>query len=221
MNSPFVSWLLGGFSVVIVVINAALSFAFGASYLGAAFSVDGWLQPVIGGLYALLIADVAFVVWFWSYRRIAETQQQRQLSLAVAVLALSVSVAMTITQLSANAFGLVDLSDYQESVGLVALVLMIAVTAALIVSVAAFALMTRSEQVKTRTMNHKALLLQESMDAMDASMLQLKDQMVIELSERLRGELIAELGLDVLTSGEEVAEAERFRVGVNGAEERE
>ena len=193
-QNVIVRWLLLLFAVSIVMINAGLSYAFGHSYLGSAFSVDGWLSAIIGGLYAVLVADVAFLVWFWSYRRIANTVAQRSLSLVIGSIALGLSIAMSINQLAVNSYGLVDLSAYHDAVGLVALTVVIITTALHIAGLAVFSLTDAEEMTKNKSIDIRARLVGESLDGVEKSMDAIRTEVVAELQNTVRRDVLMELG---------------------------
>lgn len=194
-QSYVVRWLLLMFATLIVVVNATLSFAFGYDYLGPAFGISGWLSPVIGGVYAVLVADVAFLVWFWVYRRLAETLVQRSISMVIGVMALVLSVAMSVNQLAVNSYNLVDLSDYHRGVGLIALTIIIGITAAHIISLCAFELFDQEERSRSTKIQIQARLMEESIQTAEAQLDDVRSAIVQTIQGEIRRGVLADLGM--------------------------
>lgn len=213
-DQVLVRWCLLLFAVAIVCVNGLLSFAFGFAYLGAAFGLGGWLSSVVGGVFAVLVADVAFLVWFWSYRRIANTIAQRSLSLVVGGVSLGLSIAMSVNQLAVNSYGLVDLSAYHERVGFVALTVVIVVTALHIAALAVFSLADAGELAINRSIDIRARLVEESLAGVERSLDGVRADLVRELQDQVRRDVVAGLGLP---PGRVVAGG--FRAGSNGVGE--
>ncbi len=189
-----VNWALAGFSIAVILINAALSYAFGRIYLGAAFGIQGWMGSIVGGLYAVLVADVAFLVWFWAYKRTADTRNQRSMSLLFGCMALGLSIAMSVNQLAVHSYGLVDLTAYHDSVGLLALTVVIVVTAVHIAGSAAFNLSDAAESVKGKSADIRAKLVDESLQGVESSMDDIRVEVVRELQKQMRRDVLMEMG---------------------------
>jgi hypothetical protein len=193
-QNVIVNWGLMLFAVAIVVINAALSFAFGYQYLGQAFGISGWLAPIVGGLYAILVADLAFLIWFWAYRRVAETGTQRSLSKVIGGFSLALSIAMSVNQLAVNSYGLVDLSAYHAGVGFVALTAMILVTALHIIGLAIFVLADADEKMKSKAIDIRATLIDETVMGVEATMDDIRNDVVKELQNKVRRDVLFQMG---------------------------
>lgn len=210
MKNNLVRWLFDVFSVAIVAVNAMLSFAFGYTYLGNAFGLGGFVSQYVGGLYALLVADVAFIVWFWVWRRESETKVQRDLALGVGVVSLVLSVAMSVNQLAVNSYGLVDLSAYHSAVGLVALTVVIIVTTIHIIGAATFRMASRDETLKSTSMNIKARLTDESMAGVEQTLDSMRQDIISKIQESMRRDVLVDLGI------EQVKPVMKFQPSSNG-----
>jgi hypothetical protein len=192
-NSNWARWGFKLFGLALIVINAALTFAFGYSYLGAAFG-QGPIADYMGAFYALLLFDFGYLAWFFVYIRAAESTGQRSIAIGLTVFSLLGSLAATLQQLATNATALVDLREYHEAVGYVALGAMLLMTAGHIVSTAAYFLLDPREKVKQRMAEIKATLLDDSLDKAEKQIQIDQDQLIQHMSEDVRLDILDQLG---------------------------
>jgi hypothetical protein len=196
-NSPAIRWGFLIFIAVLGSINALLTYQFGTTFLVSAFGRDGgMLASYAAGIYALIIFDVAFVCWFWVYRRLAESKEQRAIALIMSIAALTGSILATIVQLANGAFGLVDLSAYMNTIGFVAMAGMIAITAGHIVSISVFALTSPEEKTIQTAVKLKSQALQLALS--EASNRVNRDMSVVGdiLASEVRADVLRHLGFD-------------------------
>jgi hypothetical protein len=194
VGKQIVKWLLMMFMSVMLVANAGLSYAFGSNYLGKAFGLAGILVSPVGGLYALLIADIAYVVWFVVYMKLGETTVQRAVALGMMVVCLALSIMFTVNQLSVHSFDLVDLRAYHDSIGLAALILMIVVTVLIIVSLAVFALFSREESVRRKAMKIQSEVIDDAMDAAENELDGLKASLTDQVVGNVESDVVRIMG---------------------------
>ena len=192
-KSPTVVWLFSAVVIVLTIINAALTWQFGSLYFAAAFSI-GVLGTFMAGFYSLLIFDVAYITWFYTYLRGSHGKWQRALSLLMAILALGGSIMATVNQLVVNSFGLVDLTEYQDAVGFVALGTMIVITALHIIAFAGFILLDPKERVKTEGANILSEVIEDALLEMRNRLNADKTVLVDQISADYRVEMLTALG---------------------------
>ncbi|HSH04277.1 MAG TPA: hypothetical protein VLL52_17335 [Anaerolineae bacterium] len=183
----------GGFSGLLVLINAALTFAFGYTYLGAAFG-DGMLSSYGGGIYTLLLLDAAYVVWFYVFLRLAVSTHQRSLSVGMAGLSLIGSLFATLQQLATNATALVDLTAYHQSVGMAAFVMLLIMTAAHILASASYLLLDPREKVRQMRAVVRGIALEDSLNAAEKMIAFDHQEIVSAMSANVRTDVLASLG---------------------------
>jgi hypothetical protein len=194
-KSPMIKYAFILFGILIGGINAVLTAVFSFTYLPAAFgNPDGMLAPYLAAFYGLLIMDVAYLAWFYVYLRLAESKEQRGLSVFMAVMSLGASIMATITQLATNSFGLVDLTAYSETVGIIAMVTMIAVTALHIICFAAYTLTDPTESVKTSMTNSKADMLADALSEAEKRVKDDKKILVDLIAGSMRKDMLQQLG---------------------------
>ncbi|MCA9917692.1 MAG: hypothetical protein KC445_07060 [Anaerolineales bacterium] len=194
-KSPMIKYAFVIFGILIGSINAVLTAVFSFTYLPAAFgNPNGLLAPYLAAFYGLLIMDVAYLAWFYVYLRLAESKEQRGLSLFMAIASLAASIMATITQLATNSFGLVDLTAYSETVGLIAMGVMIAVTALHIICFASYTLTDPTESVKTKMTNAKADMLQDALAAAESRVKDDKSVLVDLIAADMRRDILHQLG---------------------------
>jgi hypothetical protein len=215
LTETVAKWFFKFFVLILVGINAALTFSFGYTYLGAAFGT-GVAADYGGAVYALIIFDVAYLVWFLVFSRDAESVGQRAAAGLLAGVSLLGSIIATLNQLALNSFGLVDLSGYHETIGLLALIAMLAITAGHIIGMAAYALMAPGEwQLQTaineaaedasengrvrQQVREKAKSIRESVTNQALSQLEARvqvdtDLLVHHMADRMRRQLLSEFG---------------------------
>jgi hypothetical protein len=127
-RNNLIRWAFKGFIGTLILINLILTAVFGFSYLGPAFG-DSFVADYAGAAYAVLLFDLAFLAWFYTYLWIAESGEQRSIAIGLSVASLLGSTMATLQQLGINAVGLVDLSAHHETVGMIALLVTLTMTA--------------------------------------------------------------------------------------------
>lgn len=215
-NNNLTRWTYQITAATLLIVNAALTITFGFSYLGAAFGTVGIVRDFLGAFYALLIFDVLFLAWFWVYLSMATSAKQRTVSLTLAVVALIGSTMATVQQLTVNATGLVNLAQYHDAVGMVAMFVMIGVTVAHIAGFAAFVLFDPDEQerqididntahqldlnakMKMQVCKERAAIhdqtIREVIPELRRRMNQIKPEIVSRMTDDIRAEILQSLG---------------------------
>jgi len=192
-QAHWVKWGFAIFGALLVLINAALTAAFGAAYLGTAFGT-GDMTSWLGAAYALLIFDLGYIAWFYTFIRTAESTGQRALSLGLAIFSLLGSLSATLQQLATNATTLVDLTAYHDTVGVVALGAMLLMTTAHIISTAAYILLDPKEQVKQVMAGVKANALSDALTAA-GKQLAIDNEIIVEtFAADVRADILAIMG---------------------------
>ncbi|HSH05992.1 MAG TPA: hypothetical protein VLL52_25980 [Anaerolineae bacterium] len=196
MNKKTSYWTRWGFTVfggLLVIINAALTFAFGYTYLGAAFGT-GVVAAYAGAFYTLLLFDIGYLSWFWTFVRTAESTSQRALALGMAIFSLIGSLAATLQQLATNATALVDLSAYHQTVGMIALGTMLFMTTTHIIATAAYVLLDPRERVKQVMAAARATALDDSLAVAEKMIALDHKEMIDIMSANVRSDILASLG---------------------------
>lgn len=192
-KSPAVGWLFQIVGIVLIIINAALTFQFGSQYFAAAFSV-GIMGEYLAGFYGLLIMDIAYITWFAVFLRGSTGKKQRQLAGLMAAISLMGSVLATVNQLIVNSFGLGDFAQYQDSIGTASLITMIVLTAAHIIAFAAFVLFDPNEQIKTQGANTLSDVIEDALAEVKLRLNSDKDVLIDHISAGYRVEMLTALG---------------------------
>ena len=186
-------WAFAIFGGLLVIINAALTFSFGFSYLGRSFGI-GIVSDYVGALYALLIFDAGYLAWFYLYLRTAESTGQRSLAIGMAGFSLIGSLTATLQQLATNATGLVDLGSYHQAVGLVAMLVMLVATAAHVVACAAYLLLDPREKVRQMMAVARGEALEDSLQTAQRMIDIDHSQMVAQMAAVVRADVLGSLG---------------------------
>ncbi|PJF23587.1 MAG: hypothetical protein CUN56_00040 [Phototrophicales bacterium] len=177
--SPLAKWGLKIFGIFVVAINAALTYVFSSTYLPAAFgSGVNIITKSLAGVYGLLMMDIGYLTWFAVYLKLADGRNQRSLSLLMAGASLFASIMATVNQLATNSYGLVDLAGYENTVGLIALTVMILITAAHIIASALFVYYDPDENMVNYIMDQAADIMQDVRADVAARMQENKKQYV-------------------------------------------
>ena len=192
-TSHWTRWGFAFFGGLLILINGALTFAFGYSYLGTAFGA-GSLAFYAGAFYALLLFDAGYLSWFYTFIRTAESTGQRALALGMAVFSLMGSLAATLQQLATNATALVDLTEYHQAVGMVALGAMLFMTAAHIIATASYLLLDPRERVKQVMAGVRANALDDSLTAAEKLIALDHKEMIDIMSADVRADILAAIG---------------------------
>lgn len=140
------------FGLIVIAVNAAVTWQFGTYYLNTAFGIQ---QPemagIAGGLYAILFLDVASLVWLFAYMRLAETSAQRGIALSASILAFVGSLLATTYMLASGTAG--ALSAYTNAVSTAAQVAMILIVVTHATLLVIYMLQSRGEAVTQTTIN--------------------------------------------------------------------
>ena len=186
-------WAFAIFGGLLVIINAALTFSFGFSYLGRSFG-SGVLSDYVGAFYALLIFDAAYLSWFYTYLRTAESTGQRSLALLMAGFSLVGSLTATLQQLVTNATGLIDLGAYHQAVGLGALAVMVFMTSAHIISTAFYIYLDPREKVRQMRAIARGNALDDSLEGAQRLINIDHSQIVSQMAQEVRADVLGSLG---------------------------
>ena len=195
-TSPFTKITFTGVLGLVLILNATMTAIFGATYLPAAFGRDGIFSTVAGAVYALLILDLAALAYIRTYATTAETKYQRTITLSVGILCLLGSIFATVVQLSNTAFGLATLAEYQQTIEVIALIMLIVLTA-IHASVAIFyPLLSRAESAKQRAINIKTDVTESALSELEALMRQDAAALAGHMSRDMRRDVLHELGFN-------------------------
>jgi len=150
MNSSQTKMAKGAFSVfsvILILINLAVTYQFGSHFLGGAFGIQNTeAASIFGGLYAVLFLDVAYLCWLGLYLRGSETSSQRAVAAVGGLFGFVGSLMATLYMLIQGTAG--TLANYSNAVETVAQVGMIVIVAVHIVLALAFVLFSREESVR-------------------------------------------------------------------------
>lgn len=196
MNKQTAHWTRWGFTIfggLLILINSALTFAFGFTYMGTAFGT-GDLAFYAGAFYALLLFDAGYICWFYTFIRTAESTGQRALALGMAIFSLMGSLSATLQQLATNATALVDLTAYHQAVGTVALGTMLFMTAGHIIATAGYLLLDPRERVKQVMAGIRANALDDSLTTAGKLIALDHKEIIDAMSADVRADILAALG---------------------------
>ena len=193
-QTPAALFLFYGVLGVILLLNGAMTAVFGWRNLWPAFGDDSILPHVAGAAYALLIFDLAAAGYFMAFKRAAETSWQRFLTLGIAGVCLAGSIFATVEQLTYTAFGLAVLSGYADVIQLVALVLMISLTAVHSIMAAVYGLLSVAERARGRAITLKAGMIDDALDELETRVTADTGKIVDVMAADLRRDVLAALG---------------------------
>ena len=193
-QTPAALFLFYGVLGVILLLNGAMTAVFGWRNLWPAFGDDSILPHVAGAAYALLIFDLAAAGYFMAFKRAAETSWQRFLTLGIAGVCLAGSIFATVEQLTYTAFGLAVLSGYADVIQLVALVLMIGLTAVHSIMAAVYGLLSIAERTRGKAITLKADMIDDALDEVETRVMADKGVIVDAMAADVRRDVLAALG---------------------------
>jgi hypothetical protein len=206
-------WAFAIFGGLLIVINAALTFSFGYTYLGRSFG-SGLMSDYAGAFYAILIFDAAYLAWFYTFLRTAESTGQRSLAVGMAGFSLLGSLSATLQQLATNANDLVDLSAYHQTVGLIALMIMLFMTAAHVLAMAGYFLMSPQERVRQTMAQARGQALEDGLETATRMVNLDYDEIVGMMALKIRTNILDDLGfthdLKQITSPTDAAAQQLF-----------
>lgn len=183
---------LSVFAVIVVSVNAFVTWQFGTYYLNRAFGIqNGMMAGIAGGAYAILFLDVASLVWLFAYMRLAETSAQRGIGLTASILAFIGSLLATIYMLSANTAG--ALSAYTESISTISQVAMIVIVVIHAVLLALYLLFGRDEMVTQATINATTNATGEALTRATNNVQNLVPQLAQDISAAIETHILSAL----------------------------
>lgn len=192
-KSHWARWAFAIFGGLLIVINAALTFSFGYTYLGRSFG-SGMMSDYAGAFYAILIFDAAYLAWFYTFLRTAESTGQRSLAVGMAGFSLLGSLSATLQQLATNANDLVDLSAYHQTVGLIALMIMLFMTAAHVLACAGYLLMSPQERVRQTMAQARGQALEDGLETATRMVNLDYEDIVGMMAIKIRTNILSDLG---------------------------
>ena len=181
------------FAALVVVVNAAVTFQFGAVYLRGAFGIQDALTALLAGaLYAVLFLDMAALVWLLVYMRAAETTQQRTIALVAAVLSFAGSLVATAYMLATGTDGV--LTTHARAVSSAAQLFMIVAVVLHAVAAVLFKLASRSETVQQASIDASTSAVAEAVTEAKKQVQQQVPELARAMSAEMRSVILAQLG---------------------------
>ena len=188
-------WLLLLFGALVVLLNAAETALFGATYLPAAFgNPNNGLSALLAAGYVLLMLDVAYVIWFKVWLSGEQATAQRDTALALAVLSLIGSIMATVTQLATNTTLAPYLIPYRATIGTIAFFVILAVTVAHIVGLAVYKYSEPDQQIATKTAKIQGTVIRQALKELETRANEDKDVLVDILAREFRVDMLDALG---------------------------
>ena len=215
-SSAIAKGVMGVFGVLVLIVNAAVTWQFGTYFLDTAFGIQNpdW-AGVAGGGYAILFLDIAALVWFLTYVRLAETPEQRGLSLAGAVIAFVGSLAATAYMLAQGTVGM--LNTYAEDVSTASQFLMILIVLVHAVFLAVYMLKSRDEAVNQTAINASASATASALSSAEKRVQDMVPQLGAEIADALEAGILSNLGFSRDRSGGVVyVEADKVTSQITG-----
>ena len=188
-------WLLILFGALVVLLNATETALFGATYLPAAFgNPDNSFSALLAAGYVLLMLDIAYVIWFKVWLSGEQATMQRDAALALAVLSLIGSIMATVTQLATNTSLAPYLIPYRATIGTIAFFVVLAVTVAHIVGLAAYKYSEPDQQIATKTAKIQGKVIEKALKELETRANEDKDVLVDILAREFRVNMLHALG---------------------------
>lgn len=188
-------WLLIIFGALVVVLNAAETALFGATYLPAAFgNPANGLSALLAAGYVLLMLDIAYLVWFKVWLSGEQATTQRDVAMALAILALLGSILATVTQLATNTTLASFLLPYRDTIGTIAFFMVVGVTVAHIVGLAVYQYAEPGQQIATKTAKIQGSVIDSALKELDTRANADKDILVDILAHEFRVDMLNALG---------------------------
>jgi hypothetical protein len=188
-------WLLIIFGALVILLNAAETALFGATYLPAAFgNPDNGISALLAAGYVLLMLDVAYIVWFKVWLSGEQATMQRDAALALAILSLIGSIMATVTQLATNTSLAPYLIPYRGTIGTISFFVVLAVTVAHIVGLAVYKYSEPDQQIATKTAKIQGTVIKQALKELETRANEDKDVLVDILAKEFRIDMLNALG---------------------------
>lgn len=180
------------FGVVVVLVNAAVTWQFGAHYLVDAFGIaDPALASIAGGGYAILFLDVASLVWLFAYMRLAETSAQRGIAIAAAIIAFVGSLLATTYMLASGTAGV--LATHAAAVSSAAQIAMIVIVVVHAVLLVIYMLRGRGEMVTQTTIDAATSATGEALTLAAANVQNMVPRLAQDIGAAIERRILSEL----------------------------
>ena len=183
---------------VLTIINAVFTYQFASFFLVNIVSSGGRvtvITPIIAGLLAMAVSDLASLVWRYIYIH-SGSMRQRQISKMMSTVSIIISSVATFAQIVFNSSSLVDLSAYHSFVGVVALFGF----GFLIVGhfIAAMYYEVSSNEIRELELmqEQQALISDQALSDMTNYLSEIKNEMAAGLAWQLRNNVIRQNGYD-------------------------
>ncbi|MCL4872005.1 MAG: hypothetical protein KJ063_23845 [Anaerolineae bacterium] len=188
-------WLLIIFGALVIVLNAAETALFGATYLPAAFgNPANGISSLLAAGYVLLMLDVGFLVWFKVWLSGEQATAQRDVAISLAVMALIGSIMATVTQLATNTTLASFLLPYRDIIGTIAFFVVVGVTVAHIVGLAVYKYKEPEQQIATKTAKIQGDVIDDALKELETRANADKDILVDILAREFRVDMLNALG---------------------------
>ena len=183
---------------VLTTINAVFTYQFASFFLVNIVSSGGRITvvtPIIAGLLAMAVSDLASLVWRYIYIH-SGSMRQRQISKLMSTVSIIISSVATFAQIVFNSSSLVDLSAYHSFVGVVALFGF----GFLIVGhfIAAMYYEVSSNEIRELELmqEQQALISDQALSDMTHYLSEIKNEMAAGMAWQLRNNVIRQNGYD-------------------------
>lgn len=193
--SNITKWLLIIFGALVIVLNAAETALFGATYLPAAFgNPANGISSLLAAAYCLLMLDVAYLVWFKVWLSGEQATAQRDAAISLAVIALIGSIMATVTQLATNTGLAAFLVPYRDAIGTIAFFVVVGVTVAHIVGLAVYKYKEPEQQIANKTAKIQGDVIDSALKELENRANADKDILVDILAREFRVDMLNALG---------------------------
>ncbi|MBX3057460.1 MAG: hypothetical protein KF770_13410 [Anaerolineae bacterium] len=193
--SNITKWILGIFGALVIVLNAAETALFGATYLPAAFgNPSNGMSALLAAAYCLLMLDVAYLVWFKVWLSGEQATAQRDMAISLAVVALIGSIMATVTQLATNTGLAAFLVPYRDTIGTIAFFVVVGVTVAHIVGLAVYKYKEPEQQIANKTAKIQGDVIDSALKELETRANADKDILVDILAREFRVDMLNALG---------------------------
>jgi len=192
-GSKIAQWAFLLFAFIVVAVNTAVTWQFGALYLRSAFNiVDPFTAAIFGGAYAVIMLDVGALVWLATYMRAAETTSQRALALVSAIISFSGSLVATAYMLSTNTAGV--LATHATGVASAAQIGMILVVILHAVGASVYMLTAAGETVLQATIDARSTAVGKAVQQAKNDVQNEVPLLASMIGDVLKTQILAELG---------------------------
>jgi hypothetical protein len=181
------------FALAVIIVNAAVTWQFGTAFLAGAFGIrDPFTAAMFGGAYAILMLDVAALVWLLVYMRAAETTAQRAIAIVTAAVSFFGSLVATGYMLAANTAGI--LATHAAAVGSVAQIAMIAIVCMHAILATFYLLKARDESVLQATIDAKTSAIGTAVTQAKSDVQNMVPTLAAMMSDVLKVQILSEMG---------------------------